>query len=275
MFRCWLASLLSLLLWSDVVLASQPHATNSVGCTTPGFEPFDAAMMRLIQEWNLPGGSLAVSHNGRILLVRGYGLANKSTGARVTPATKFRLGSMSKPVTAVAILKLAEEGRLGLDDKVLPLLGDMGPAPDEVTYYDYPEAQKVRAMPGVAEASVRKMLSRPNIAGRIPPNPNFMALDSPFVTLAEMPKIGGTPASSQASTASPCAPPADIVGCRHSIRAHVIARRSSAMWTPPFGRRQRTLAGGRLHPRAVRFTIQREPGEAAQPALSRLRHSRP
>ncbi len=128
MFRRWLASLLSMLLWSDVAVAS----TSGVGCTTPGFEPFNAAMMRLIQEWNLPGGSLAVSHNGRILLVRGYGLANKSTGERVTPATKFRLGSMSKPITAVAILKLVEEGRLGLDDKVLPLLGDLGPGADAI-----------------------------------------------------------------------------------------------------------------------------------------------
>ena len=96
-----------------------------VGCITPGLEPFDAAMTRLIHEWDLAGGSLAVSHNGRLLLARGYGIADKATGAPVTPRTRFRLGSLSKPITAVAILKLVEEGKLRLDDPILPLLGDL------------------------------------------------------------------------------------------------------------------------------------------------------
>jgi N-acyl-D-amino-acid deacylase len=62
-----------------------------------------------------------------VLLVRGYGAADKTLGEPVTPRTRFRLGSLSKPITAVAILKLVEEGRLGLDDEVLPLLGDLAP----------------------------------------------------------------------------------------------------------------------------------------------------
>jgi CubicO group peptidase (beta-lactamase class C family) len=132
MSRRWLAVLLSVLLWSDVAIAAEPRATGPLGCVTPGLEPFDAAMTRLLQEWNVPGGSLAVSHNGRMLLVRGYGLADKATGAPVAPRTKFRLGSMSKPITAVAILKLVEEGRLGLDDRILPLLGELAPPADAI-----------------------------------------------------------------------------------------------------------------------------------------------
>ena len=115
-----------------VVLPSQLHASNSVGCTTSGLEPFDAAMARLLHEWDIPGAGLAVSHHGRILLVRGYGLADKSTSTPVTPRTKFRLGSLSKPITAVAILKLGEEGRLRLDDKMLALLGDLAPPSEAI-----------------------------------------------------------------------------------------------------------------------------------------------
>ena len=84
-------------------------------------------MMRIIRDWELPGGGLAVSHNGRVLLVRGYGVADRASGAPVTPRTRFRLGSLSKPITAVAILQLVAEGRLRLDDRVLPLLGDLAP----------------------------------------------------------------------------------------------------------------------------------------------------
>jgi N-acyl-D-amino-acid deacylase len=45
----------------------------------------------------------------------------------------FRLASLSKTVTAVAVLQLVQEGRLGLDDKVLPILGDLGPRPGRIT----------------------------------------------------------------------------------------------------------------------------------------------
>ncbi len=113
--------------WQQLPLSRRPQ--NPVGCATPGLDPFDAAMTQLLHEWNLPGGSLAVSHNGHILLMRGYGFANKETNAPVTPRTRFRLGSLAKPITAVAVLTLIEEGRLGLDDKILPLLGELSPAP--------------------------------------------------------------------------------------------------------------------------------------------------
>ena len=101
-----------------------------VGCMTSGLEPFDAAMTRLIHEWDMAGGSLAVSHNGRILLVRGYGLADKATAPQSRLARSSAWGVCAKPITAVAILKLVEEGRLRLDDPILPLLGDLA-APAE------------------------------------------------------------------------------------------------------------------------------------------------
>lgn len=127
----WRSSIVALAFWG--ASASFAAASNPPSCIARGLEPFDAVMTRLLHEWDIPGGGLAVSHHGRILLVRGYGLADKATAAPVTPRTKFRLGSLSKPITAVAILKLVEEGRLRLSDKMLELLGDLAPPAEAIS----------------------------------------------------------------------------------------------------------------------------------------------
>jgi CubicO group peptidase (beta-lactamase class C family) len=118
-----------LLLAGDSLAATVAKPT---GCMAPVLEPFDAEMAALMTKWEIPGASLAVAHDGRLLLAHGYGLADEAAGAPVTPATKFRLGSMAKPIAAVAVLKLVEDGRLGLDDKMLALLGELAPRPEAI-----------------------------------------------------------------------------------------------------------------------------------------------
>lgn len=63
-----------------------------------------------------PGAAVLVSQDGKILLSKGYGLANVAALHPVTPATRFRIGSITKQFTAAAILKLHEQGRLNLED---------------------------------------------------------------------------------------------------------------------------------------------------------------
>jgi len=89
-------------------------------------------MVALIRKWNVAGAGLAVAREDKLLLVRGYGLANKEKSAPVEPTSLFRLASLSKTVTAVAVLQLVQDGRLKLDDRVLPILGDMGPRPGRI-----------------------------------------------------------------------------------------------------------------------------------------------
>jgi N-acyl-D-amino-acid deacylase len=100
-----------------------------IGCAVPGVEAFDGAMTQLLEKWSVPGGSLVVALHGRLLLAHGYGIADRATGAPVTPDTRFRLGSLAKPVTAVATMQLVDAGRLRLDQPVLPLLAELGPPP--------------------------------------------------------------------------------------------------------------------------------------------------
>jgi CubicO group peptidase (beta-lactamase class C family) len=75
----------------------------------------------------VPGASLVVLHDGVPIVRRAYGLSDVEQDTAATPATNYRLASMSKQFTAAAILLLAEDGRLSLDDPVrrwLPTLPD-------------------------------------------------------------------------------------------------------------------------------------------------------
>jgi CubicO group peptidase (beta-lactamase class C family) len=76
-----------------------------------------------------PGCALAVLHNGSPVYEHGYGMADLEHDAAITPATPFHVASVSKQFTAAAILLLAEQGKLSLDDDVrnyLPDLHDFG-----------------------------------------------------------------------------------------------------------------------------------------------------
>lgn len=68
--------------------------------------------------YKTPGVSIAVINNGRIEWVRGYGVKKAGTDEKITPETLFQAASISKPVAAVAALRLVEEGKLSLDADV-------------------------------------------------------------------------------------------------------------------------------------------------------------
>jgi CubicO group peptidase (beta-lactamase class C family) len=65
-----------------------------------------------------PGASVMVIRNGKVLCARAYGLANVEKSERNTTATNFRLASLSKQFTAMAIMILADAGKLRLDDSI-------------------------------------------------------------------------------------------------------------------------------------------------------------
>jgi CubicO group peptidase (beta-lactamase class C family) len=63
-----------------------------------------------------PGAAVLVTVDGRPVLKKGYGLADQETGAKITPDTVFRIASVTKQFTAVAVLQLVQQGRISLDD---------------------------------------------------------------------------------------------------------------------------------------------------------------
>lgn len=84
----------------------------------------DMAVQEFLDDWFVPGGaSVAISKNGRLVYLRGFGNVNNTSQRSVYPENKFRVASVSKPITAVAILQLIQEGKLGFDDTVFGVNG--------------------------------------------------------------------------------------------------------------------------------------------------------
>jgi CubicO group peptidase (beta-lactamase class C family) len=71
-----------------------------------------------LQKKQIPGCAVMVRHNGKVVLSKGYGVANLEHGVRVTPETIFQSGSMGKQFTAMAVMMLVEERKLSLDDLI-------------------------------------------------------------------------------------------------------------------------------------------------------------
>lgn len=78
----------------------------------------DKYIIAEMQKQHIPGLSLAVIKKGKIIKSKGYGLANVETNVPVTTETVFKIGSVSKPIIAMGIMLLIEEGRIGIDDKL-------------------------------------------------------------------------------------------------------------------------------------------------------------
>lgn len=82
---------------------------------------------------HIPGLSLAVVRDGRIVKAKGYGLANIEANSAATPKTVYELGSIGKQFTAAAVMMLVEEGKLSLDDTLTKYFPDAPRAWNRVT----------------------------------------------------------------------------------------------------------------------------------------------
>ncbi len=86
-----------------------------------------------MQKQHVPGVSLAVVQNGKIVLSKGYGWANVEHQVAVKPETIFQSGSVGKQFTATAVMMLVEEGKIVLDEKISKYLGNVPDAWKNIT----------------------------------------------------------------------------------------------------------------------------------------------
>jgi CubicO group peptidase (beta-lactamase class C family) len=122
-----IALLMSLVVTSTCLAQKPVSKTESsevptTGPTDPNLARLDRMMISFLKEHHAPGASLAVARHGRLVYARGFGLADKEKMEPVEPRALFRIASISKPITAVAVLQLVERQKLKLDDKVFDLL---------------------------------------------------------------------------------------------------------------------------------------------------------
>jgi CubicO group peptidase (beta-lactamase class C family) len=111
------------LLWvvqCGVASAQTPVA----GQALAGLESFDEWMLSTLAKHDYPGGTLAVSYQGRLVLNKAYGYAKKSVAGNTAMAVdqRMRIASMSKWITGAAALKAAEMGKLNLDQPLAEIL---------------------------------------------------------------------------------------------------------------------------------------------------------
>lgn len=95
---------------------------SATGPSVPGVGAYDDAITAFMRRWNIPGASVAVAKDGKLILARGYGYADRNAGTPAQPDSIYRIASISKTFTSAAILHLVEQGKLSLDDNFLDIL---------------------------------------------------------------------------------------------------------------------------------------------------------
>ena len=83
-----------------------------------GTEKMENTIADFLKQYKIKGASVAVTKDGRLVYAKGFGYADEENDERVEPRHVFRIASVSKLITAVAVMHLVEEGRIGLDSKV-------------------------------------------------------------------------------------------------------------------------------------------------------------
>jgi serine beta-lactamase-like protein LACTB len=131
----WLRSLILVLCWAGLWNAGAAATFGQSAAAAAQPVPNAAAREnadRQAKEWlarGIPGLALAVAVDGKIVYSEGFGYADLEERVPVWPTTKFRIGSISKPLTATALMELVEAGKVDLDapvQKYVPAFPDKG-----------------------------------------------------------------------------------------------------------------------------------------------------
>lgn len=133
----------------------------------------DQVMSSLAEEDSFTGAVL-VAQNGEVLLSQGYGWADHEKQLPNTPETKFRIGSLTKQFTAMAVLLLQAEGRLDVQDPICPYFQECPAAWQEITIHhllthasgipnftDFRDYRELKATPSTPEQIIARFKEKP------------------------------------------------------------------------------------------------------------------
>lgn len=88
-------------------------------------KPFEAYADALLAQYGVPGAAAAASRDGNVVFARGFGTADRERGVPAAPETVFGVASVTKSFTAAAIMRLAGDHRLSVDDPVVEYLPEL------------------------------------------------------------------------------------------------------------------------------------------------------
>jgi CubicO group peptidase (beta-lactamase class C family) len=195
------AATLGLAALTAVSAATLPTARpEDAGMSADRLRRIHEAMQRHIDGGDISGAVTLVSRRGRVVHYEAHGLMDIESKRPMQPDTIFRIASMTKPITGVAVLMVMEEGKLRLNDpvsKFLPEFKDMKVAVPHGNNGDY------YTVPADRELTIHDLLTHTNglvtFGRQAKYHPAFPALDTD--TLASyMPKLAATPLDFQPGT---------------------------------------------------------------------------
>ena len=89
-----------------------------VGVSSERVGQLSTFMQSLVNDDKIAGGVTMMARNGKVIHLEAVGMADREAGTPMQTDTIFRIASMTKPITSVAVMMLWEEGKIGLDDPV-------------------------------------------------------------------------------------------------------------------------------------------------------------
>ena len=113
----------------------------------------DRFISEQLDRTSIPGAAVALTHHGHVVHVRGFG--HDSAGSPVTSDTPFRIASLTKSFTALAVMQLADRGLLSLDDRVADLVPEFRPADPRAA--DITVAQVLNQTSGLADRAFNEL----------------------------------------------------------------------------------------------------------------------
>ena len=146
-----------------LVLALSSNAVAQSSTTAPPVGAADAigrVIDSVVRNRGFAGAVVGVAVNGRIAFIKGYGLADLEQNAPITEKTVLRIGSVTKQFTSALVLKLADQGKLSLDDTLARFLPEF-PRGGEVTI-----RQLLSHTSGIMSYTNPKVMSQLKDAGR-------------------------------------------------------------------------------------------------------------
>jgi CubicO group peptidase (beta-lactamase class C family) len=138
--KVWIPAIASL---SEVPVAT-PVTTKPPKVTADMLAEFEVIFETERQNFNVPGAAVAIVQDGEIVYVQGFGVRNLETGEPVTPETVFRIGSVTKSMTAMMVATLVDEGKFDWETPVVELVPDFKLPNEELT-----QKVKVRQLMGM------------------------------------------------------------------------------------------------------------------------------
>lgn len=136
-------------------------------------EPKVDEYINAYMKMNRFSGSILIAQQGKILVSKGYGMANYEHDVPNTPQTKFRLGSITKQFTSMAIMQLQERGLLDVNDHVVKYIPDYAEVGNKITIHhllthtsgipnftSFPDYVKTMMLPSPVEKTIERFKDR-------------------------------------------------------------------------------------------------------------------